>query len=181
MCLHQTVDTGYSNVCVLCGTEQFTLCLDSYSPTSAPITRPYDRVHRFCAKVDRLLGTHMPPPHDPVWAYLVAKSGLHGPETIRSALRESNIRNKHYDSVRTFCDVFTPYKCGAYHHVRTREFLKKEFELVHYKWSKKGLVKFFSYDWLLRHFLEKISSPLLVYLKHPTSTRRSRRYVAMLR
>ena len=181
MCVHQTVDTGYSNICVLCGTEQFTLCLDSYSATSAPITRPYDRAQRFSAKVDRLLGTHMPPPHDPVWLYLAAKKGLRGPTSVRTALRQSTLRNKHYDNIRTFCEAFTSYRCKTYQHDQTRSFLLNEFEFVHAKWSKKNLTKFFSYDWLLRHFLEKINSPLLVYLKHPTSKRRSRRYFSMLR
>ena len=180
MCNHRNVDTGYSNVCILCGTEEFTLSLDTYSPTSAPITRPYDRMHRFSTKVDRLLGTHTPPAHDPVWVYLAAKKGLRGPGSIRAALRASTIRNKQYDNIRTFCDAFTQYKCGAYNHDRTRSFLMKEFEIVHYEWSKKKISRFFSYDWLLRHFLEKIKSPLLVYLKRATSTRRSSRYMAML-
>ena len=181
MCIHHFVETGYSNICILCGVEQFTMCLDSYSPTSAPIARPYDRAQRFGAKVDRLLGTHMPPPHDPVWGFLDAKKGLRGPISIRAALRHSTLRNKHYDNVRTFCDAFTPFRCKVYDHHKTRSFLLDEFEFVHARWCARNLAKFFSYDWLLRYFLEKINSPLLVYLKHPTSKRRSRRYVAMLK
>ena len=181
MCVHENIDTGYSHVCVLCGAEQFTLGLDSYSATSAPIIRPYDRAQRFCAKVDRLLGTHMPPLHDPVWEYLSTQKGLRGPTTVRAALRRSSLRNKHYDNIRTFCECFTPYRCGPYEHERTRAFLLSEFDIVHARWCMKNLDQFFSYDWLLRHFLEKINSPLLVYLKRPTSKRRSKRYDAMLR
>ena len=39
---------------------------------------------------------------------------------------------------------------------------------------------FFSYDWLLRLFLEEMKSPLVCYLKKPTNKRREQKYRKML-
>ena len=111
-----------------------------------------------------------------MWEYLKTKV-LYTPTDIRSALRASTLRTKHYDSVRVFCDVFTTFRCRTYDHQSTYTILRNQFKWLHRVWQQSGGEHFFSYDWLIRKFLEELDHPLLVYLKPCTSKRRERRYV----
>ena len=177
MCSHDFFDTGYSLVCSLCGLERLTLSLDTFCTTSAPIQRSYDRLARFMNKVDKLLGVVYPREGDPVWAYLENRQ-LVGPDSVRAALRNSGLRDKHYDCVRVFCDAFTPFRVTAIDHHKTRLELERRFLHVHDKWTQRE--GFFSYDWLMRRFLEQMHSPLVAYLKPRTSVKRHRKYLKML-
>ena len=180
MCTHSFIETSYSKVCVLCGIETPVLCLDAFNLYSAPLERSYSRLARFQSKVERLLGVTCPRNADPVWEYLEQRS-LSTPSDIRIALRISSLKDKHYDSIRVFCDCFTDFKCAAYDHAQTHSFLLRQFEFLHNAWSASFSDKhFFSYDWLLRHFLEHMKSPLVDYLKPATSKRRAKKYLLKL-
>ena len=156
--------------------------LDSYNQYSAPLARSYQRKVRFLSKVDRLLGIVTPPATSAMWEVLdKQKDNLHNPDDVRKALRGCKVVMKHYDSLRTFTDSFTTFKCESYDTLRTRDYLEKRFTRVHSDWGRNSENKFYSYDWLIRVFLEEINSPLLVYLKPKTSKRREKRYIEMFK
>ena len=88
---------------------------------------------------------------------------------------------KHYDCLRVFTDAFTAYRCEPYDILRTKEYLLKRFVRVHSDWNRCQFQKFYSYDWLIRRFLEELNHPLLVYLKPRTSKRREKVYIEMFK
>ena len=182
MCDHQFVQTGWSLVCVKCGIEKPVVEIDTYNEHSAPLVRHYDRENRFVTKIDRLLGRIFPKRTDPVWNYLETQT-CKNPTEIRLALRKSKIQCKHYDCVSTFTRVFTKFRPEPFDEYVTREYLIKTFQNLHDKWSSccADEPSFFSYDWLIRVFLEQIKSPLIVYLKPATSKRRHDKYTALLK
>ena len=173
------VYTEYSQICTECGTETECLKLDTYSNNSAPLVRPYERHNRFASKLDKLLGWSHPTESSEVWKIFKNKKPAN-PSDVRKILRESKIKMKHYDCVRVFTDAFTKFRCQPYDALQTRNHLIRRFAIVYSEWSKSFHEKFFSYDWLMRVFLEEINSPLLVYLKPKTSKRRGKRYKKML-
>ena len=169
------------NVCVLCGVcTHSALRMDTYSPHASPLGRNYDRFARFQGKVDKLLGIGtVPKATDPVWTALEKAGGMKTPHDVRRVLRRCRVNNKHYDCIKTFCDVFTPFRCNAFHTLKTKEFLEMKFKDIQSRWREKTN-NFFSYNWLLRKFLESYDSPLVAYLKPPTNKRREKRYIKML-
>lgn len=184
MCDHLFLSTGYSNVCQKCGLETSCLRLDVWNKYSAPLHRNYDRGSRFHMKVEKLLGLHKGPSvQDPVWKTLKAQQAtLERPEDVRSALRRSSLKAKHYDCCRLFCKVFTKFRVAPYDSQRTEIYLNGAFKEVHRLWQKHELStgSFFSYDFLLRHFLETIKSPLVAYLKPRSNKRRVSKYKKLL-
>ena len=182
MCEHTFIFTNYSQVCTICGEEERIIFLDKYNPFSAPICKGYERVVRFRQKVDKLIFLFNPPPHkSPVWKFLETAAPLQGPADIRRALRKYKGKNKYYDSIRLFTRTFTPFRVKL-----TRDGLKLTNRLtmffdtvlrcwkhhnfsVDYEASLAGTetnrVPFFSYDYLLRHFLSILKSPLVAYCK----------------
>ena len=176
------ISTGWSTICSACGVEMPTLQLDTYSHFSAPLARTYDRIQRFTTKVDRMLGLIHPGEQDPIWKFLESQT-LQGPKSVRGALRRCPLKSKHYDCTKTFCDVFTAYRCGVFDFHKTKTYLLTCFRDVHDAWlySSRSGSGFFSYDWLMRRFLEKSGHPLLVYLKPRTSKRRNQRYLNMIK
>ena len=182
MCGHDfTVWTGYSTVCTQCGVEIMSIELDNFSSSCSVLNNGYDRVQRFALKVSKLLGLHNGPrATDPVWAYLeIHQSRLKTPTDIRHCLQLSKLKCKHYDSLRTFCDIFTDFRVQVDMY-RTQSYLVDMFRFLNSKWKMLDESSFFSYCWLLRYLLEKINSPLLVYLKPPTCRRRSQKYLRFL-
>jgi hypothetical protein len=193
MCDHTWLDTGHTMVCCNCGVERQVLVLNVWNKFSAPLNRQYDRVGRFKTKVDKLLGTHRGPRYsDPVWTELeqARRKGDRGtmgsPDDVRRVIRKSKLKTKHYDCVRIFCDVFTTFRLTPLYlkqnTERTREQLMHMFGEIHHVWlgcndTSDG---FFSYDFLLRFFLERMNSPLVVYLKPKTNKRRLQKYVEKL-
>ena len=165
--------------CTLCGVMEPTLALDTYCSHAGPIGRSYDRFVRFQTKIDRLLGIGTVPRHtDPVWAVL-EKATMQDPTDVRETLRQSRVVNKHYDCVKIFTDHFTDYRCPRFQVLATKRTLEAMFRDVKNRWGSRD--GFFSYDWLLRKFLECMDSPLLVYLKKPTNKRREQKYCSMIR
>ena len=183
MCEHTWLVTNCSNVCSSCGLERGVLKLDTWNKYAAPLTRNYDRKSRFSVKVDKLLGIHTGPHYsDKIWKVLETQS-LRTPNSIRKAIRHSGLNTKHYDCLRIFCDVFTKFQVTGYCPHRIKRYLEKCFADVHRCWLRTHWLQnsFFSYDFLLRYFLEEIQSPLLVYLKPKTNKRRLRKYVQKLK
>ena len=179
MCEHSFVSHRQIRCCVRCGLSQRFLRLDSYSPHASPLGRSYDRFQRFLTKIDRLLGIgSVPKPEDPVWHYLTAQT-MRGPGDVRRALRRSGLIHKHYDCVRAFTDAFTSFRCGAVNTLRTKAMLEQKFRFVKVRWGLRD--GFFSYDWLIRKFLEEGASPLTAYLKRPTNKKRELKYRHMMR
>ena len=177
MCEHNWLHIPGMQVCENCGLQRQLLEMDKFSVHSSPLGRCYDRVGRFQQKIDCLLGRgSIPKSEDPVWKYLEGKT-MTGPSDIRLALSKSKLKNKHYDHVRSFTDIFTKFRCDKYNQLETRGILMRKFSRVNRCFRG---TSFFSYGWLTRLFLEEMKSPLLVYLKKPTSKRRAKKYVHML-
>ena len=88
------------------------------------------------------------------------------------------MKAKHYDCIRSFTDIFTTYRVEKYNQLMTREHLIRQFNVLHQKWGRLKQVNkpWFSYDWLLRKFLEAMNHPLVAYLKPPTAKRREEKY-----
>ena len=168
--------------CRECGLTQQVLTLNTFNVNSAPIHTGYNRSHRFSLKVNKLIGLHSGPSiKDPVWEYLHKNElGLNTPYDVRCCLRASKLINKHYDSMRQFCDTFTPFRV-CINPMELKKDLLKKFELVAVRWHQHFFKGFFSYAWLMRHFLEEVGSPLVAYLKPQTCKRRHEKYEAMLK
>ena len=181
MCKHIFVHFPSVKVCTACGTAERVLCLDTFNLNSAPLYRGYNRRSRFSLKVRKLLGLHGGPSYeDPVWKYLNSQRvTLNSPFDVRASLRTSSLKNKHYDSIRNFCDVFTDLRTVSDPEpIKRRLFFK--FDRMYAKWNASSETKFFSYAWILRRFLNEINSPLVCYLKPPTCRRRDAKYTALL-
>jgi len=185
MCHHLLIETGYSTICTLCGVEKKNLHLDQFSHYSAPLIKGYCRVSRFRTKVGRLLGIYAGPScSDPVWPFLDArKDFLSSPADVRIVLHASKLKAKHYDCLRLFCDAFTDFKCPARRPpYQIMKLLEYKFCAIFTGWTRLlAETNFFSYTWLLRHFLEEINSGLIVYLKPRTSRKRHQRYLDKIR
>ena len=182
MCNHDFVHLDYCRICQICGLEEHQLRLDTYNVNSAPLHQGYNRRARFRLKVDKLIGYHSGPNvRDPVWAHLQQCRGLKTSTCVRRALRSFKISQKHYDSVRLFTRVFTPFVIPRVNTLATKESLEKQFEHVLVLWNRSRLTRpFFSYDFLLRRFLECIRSPLIVFVKPYTCKKRRRKYENLL-
>ena len=181
MCEHKYVYFSSLKVCIACGITTRELCLDTFNLNSAPLYRGYNRRSRFSLKVRKLLGLHGGPGYDdPVWRWLDSQRlTLNSPFDVRASLRTSPLKNKHYDSMRVFCDVFTDFKTILNPDpIKRRLFYK--FDRMYAKWNSAQIDKFFSYAWLLRKFLNEIDCPLVCYLKPPTCKRRDAKYTLML-
>lgn len=162
--------TSCSRVCVECGLEEAMLTLDSYSTFSAPLLKGYQREVRFRQKIDKLLSLQNSPPfYCPVWSYLESKRPLFTPKDIRKALRTYQGKNKHYDNIRLFTRVFTKFRVKIKRNVYDlNALLTKYFLCVVRLWNCYNItdtMPFFSYDYLLRVFLETLECPLVVYCK----------------
>ena len=179
VCRHSFLHTNCSRVCTKCGLEEGVLFLDTFNPCSAPLTREYNRTHRFLMKVDRLLGISAPASNDKVWRFLKQQT-FHDPASLRLVLRNSKMAVKHYDSIRCFCDAFTEFRCKPYDSHATKTYLLRSFAEILARWSCVKHDNFYSYDWLLRVLLEYVDSPLVVYLKPMTAKRRQTKYKRML-
>ena len=180
MCDHRFVFTPKSTkVCTLCGSERFVLTLDSYSVSSAPFDRGYSRRQRFKIKINKLFGLHSgPPAHHPVWKYLQGnRMLLNNPFDVRECLRRSNLKNKHYDDMRIFCDVFTDFTVHVSNQLQQRDRMLTEFDVIHCKWVNSGEIHFFSYAWLVRFLLKQVNPDLIAYLKPQTSKKRHLKYI----
>jgi hypothetical protein len=182
MCDHYWLETSYTKVCNRCGLETPFLTLSEWDAHSAPLSRNYDRQRRFQNKVDRLLGMHQGPQcGDPIWKYLETCPNLRCPSDIRNAIRRSSLTSKHYDCIRVFTDVFTTFRVQPKHDVhRLKKYLCDQFNTVHQLWAFSGQQGFFSYDFLLRKYVESTDSPLVVYLKPRTNKRRHTMYTKKL-
>ena len=183
-CEHRFLNTTWSKVCCLCGYTERVLYLDQFNTNSAPLYKGYNRRTRFTLKVNKLLGIHSGPnSEDPIWPYLAKRSlFLNSPLDIRNCLRNAPLRNKHYDCVRIFCDVFTDFKVSIdpQSTYQLQQYLFKQFETLYCRWNALRNSPFFSYAWLLRRFLTDIYSPLIVYLKPRTCKRRNIKYETLL-
>ena len=182
VCNHIYVYTTWSRTCILCGIESYFIALDTYSVFSAPLEHGYSRVHRFRMKIDKLLALHSGPNCvDPIWKYLDSrKIFLNTPFDIRQCIRRSKLTLKHYDCVRIFSDAFTNFSVGISCPIVLKNTLVTKFDKLHYNWMQVDQRSFFSYDWVLRYFLEEIRSPLVVYLKPKTCRRRDEKYKKLL-
>ena len=181
MCIHFWLETTHTRVCNKCGLETQLLKLSEWDKHSAPLMRNYDRPRRFENKIDKLLGIHAGPAHtDPIWKYLENERNLSSPADVREAIRRSTLRAKHYDCVKIFSDVFTPFRMIINDVHSLKQKLCAQFNVVHQRWAFSGETSFFSYDFLIRLFLEELESPLVVYLKAPTNRRRHMMYIRKL-
>ena len=184
MCQHVWRCTDCSRVCHLCGLERWSLSLDRFATYSAPMHTGYDREARFKLKVDKLLGFHSGPGFaDPVWNALdERRADMKCPRDVRRVLRGLDLKNKHYDCVKLFTTVFTPFRVTKLFDVLLlKQRLTRMFSDVLVKWNRFAHQQpFFSYDFLLRYFLEVLRSPLAVFVKPYTCKRRKKKYLAML-
>ena len=182
MCLHEWLHTSCSKVCRECGIERRMLRLDIYNVNSAPLERGYNRRQRYRTKVDKLLGLHSGPHcEDAIWIHLDKhRITLNTPFDVRECLRASSLKNKHYDSIRTFTDAFTTFRVD-HNQIDDKRFLMNEFDALYSGWATCFEESFFSYAWLLRYFLEKRNSKLTVYLKPKTCKRRNAKYLQKIK
>ena len=182
LCYHSYIYTDYSRICCICGEESPSMRLDTYNKFSAPLIKGYNRESRFKIKITKLVGLHSGPKHaDLVWPLLNrVKSELHHPNDIRKHLRSFCLRHKHYDSVRTFTDIFTSFRVSHVDPYRHRKIIHTRFVDILMAWTAQNLNTFFSYDYLLRYILDEIKSPLIVYCKAATSKKRLQKYDDML-
>lgn len=184
MCKHKFALTTWSKVCLHCGHTERVLTLDTYNVYSAPIHQGYSRSFRFKNKVDKLLGLNSGPnSEDPIWKYLERnRVAINNPFDVREVIRSSQLKNKHYDCVRIFCDAFTNFRVKTERDSpRIREQLVKSFSEIYSMWCIYDGKTFFSYDWILRYLLEKRKSPLVVYLKPRTCKKRNEKYLAKIK
>ena len=178
MCKHVFVYTSWCKTCTLCGSESYFLALDTYSVFSAPLERGYSRIQRFKIKIDKLLALHSGPNcGDPIWKYLDSrKLFLNTPFDVRQCIRRSKLKLKHYDCIRIFTDAFTNFRVNTSNSLVLKNTLVDLFDKLYYKWMQLNKNSFFSYDWVLRYFLENMKSPLVVYLKPKTCRQRDLKY-----
>ena len=179
MCEHRFLETSYTRVCIKCGVEHTTLTLDKYAVHSAPLAKGYERSVRFRQKIDKLLCLQNAPPLNcPIWEYL-NKQNMTCPTDVRYALRRYTLKNKHYDCIRLFTRVFTDFRVVFKQTPpRLNEQLTSKFNNVIRLWRRYNMVgtmPFFSYDFLLRVFLEELKCPLVVYCKPVTCQKRHAR------
>ena len=171
------IDTGYSVICKECGLEQHIIRIGNYSKHCSPLRSGYNRQQRWNLKINKLIGYHSGPTlTDPIWGYL--KKNKHMLQTtfdVRQCIRNSNLKHKHYDSMRVFTDCFTNHRV-LIDSVKTKDILIEKFKFVNSRWNASGEKSFFSYCWLLRKFLTQMDSPLTIYLKPPTCQRRASKY-----
>ena len=163
---------------------------DEFNISSAPLTRNYEREGRFMTKVDKLLGILSPKYQDPVWSLLSSSKEMSGSQDIRKVLRHSSLKDKHYDCVRTFTLLFTSSSSELKEPQKVRAHLRARFKTIHSRWrgllavNPESALGFFSYDWLLRKFLEEGDLPdlngLVRFLKPRTSKRRAKKYQTLL-
>jgi hypothetical protein len=178
MCKHVWLTTDHTHICSQCGLEEVYLSVDKYNKFSAPLNRSYNRLTRFCTKLDKLLAIHSGPrATDPVWSFIHSSCKKHfTPKDIRHALRRSDLKLKHYDSIRIFSDAFTNFKIRPFNVHTLRDVLIVKFNFIHRRWKVANIKQFFSYDFLIRMFLEDINSQLLIYLKPSSNKQRLRKY-----
>lgn len=178
MCKHEYVFTSWCKTCKLCGLESSFLSLDKYNVYSAPLERGYNRTQRFRIKIDKLLCLHNGPNClDPIWKYLDGqKLFMNTPFDVRQTIRRSKLKLKHYDSVRIFSDAFTTFRISLHEPLALKKHLLRRFDKLYHRWVLANDPSFFSYDWILRHFLEAMNSPLVVYLKPQTCRKRDQKY-----
>ena len=183
MCQHAYVYSSWAKTCVNCGIESYFISLDTYSVYSAPLERGYSRSQRFRIKLDKLLALHSGPNcEDPIWKYLDSKKlFLNNPFDVRQCIRSSKLKLKHYDCVRIFSNAFTPFRVTlGKSPLVLKKILLRKFETIFYRWMQTECTSFFSYDWILRYFLEELKSPLVVYLKPKTCRKRNKKYIDKL-
>ena len=183
MCRHTWLLNGHSMICGSCGLQRAYLPMNRYNKYGAPIVPGYNRATRFKLKVDKLLCIHMGPNSSaPIWEFLKEYTGpMNTPADVRRCLRSSTLKAKHYDCIRIFSNIFTPFRVGV-HQVHTiRAELLRQFDTIYIPWSLSGLTRFISYDYLMRRFLEAMNSPLLQYCKPRTCKRRLLKYAELIR
>ena len=148
MCLHKWLHTSCTKVCRECGVERRMLRLDVYNVNSAPLERGYNRRQRYRTKVDKLLGLHSGPHcEDEIWVYLDKhRITLNTPFDVRECLRASSLKNKHYDSIRTFSDAFTTFRV-EHNQIDVKRFLLHSFDELYSGWVTCFDDSFFSYAW----------------------------------
>lgn len=176
MCEHHYIHTSHSRVCDRCGVEMRVLRLDTFNIFSAPLCKGYQRVVRFRQKIDKLLYLqNAPSANCLVWEYLNGKT-LHNPGDVRKSLRNYSGKNKHYDSVRLFTRAFTSFRvCLKHSPDKLKAIMTQSFSSIIRLWNRYNVtdeMSFFSYDFLLRYFLQKLKSPLIVYCKPVTCHKR---------
>jgi hypothetical protein len=180
-CEHDYICNEYSKICTNCGLQETILTLDNYNVYSAPILKTYDRRHRFKLKLQKLLLLHSGPKFsEPVWKIL-EKGSMDTIVELRMVLRNSNLKQKHYDTIRLFAKIFCKIQIDIeqdpYVLLQT---MFKEFEEIHFAWKRTVNDLFFSSDWLLRMLVKKYCPKLIVFLKPATSVLRNQKYSAML-
>jgi len=180
-CSHEYTCNLFSKICIRCGIQSTVLNLDTYNVFSAPILKSYDRRHRFKVKLHKVLMLHTGPKHsEPVWNVLEANE-MKTITELRTVLRNSKLKQKHYDSIRLFAKIFCkinvdlpqdPYVLS--------QTMFRDFEEIHFAWKRNPHDLFFSSDWLLRMLVAKYCSKLLLFLKPATSETRNKKYTDML-
>jgi hypothetical protein len=177
MCEHVFIHTSHTRVCGICGVEKSVLRLDTYNVFSAPLCKGYQRVVRFRQKLDKLIFLqNAPPVKCPIWKYLESQKDLTGPCDVRRVLRTYKGKNKHYDCIRLFTRVFTPFRVRMKMRAdRLKEIMTVFFSSIIRLWGRYNVhteMSFFSYDFLLRCFLERLDSPLTAFCKPVTCQKR---------
>lgn len=177
MCQHHFIHTTHTRVCDKCGVETTVLRLDTFNVFSAPLCKGYQRAVRFRQKIDKLLYLQNAPALKcPVWKYLESQKELSTPGDVRRSLRTYTGKNKHYDCIRLFTRVFTPFRVSLKRSPdRLNALLTQLFSSIIRLWNRHNMMRdmpFFSYDFLLRNFLEKLESPLVVFCKPVTCHKR---------
>ena len=187
-CVHQLLVTDQDTVvCQKCGVERSILVNTPTFHThmrTAPLTRFYSRPDRWLTLLRKVVGIHSgPSSHDPMWDHLRKFDKFATVDELKTAMRKSNLANKHYPCIHQFARCFcSNYKVPKPNPDIVLKQLTVYFEHIlklHHRTNKSE--SFFSYNWLLEQGLHLFNfTEYLPYIKLLKCQTRRANYVSAL-
>ena len=185
-CVHSFFDTNYStSVCYSCGLEKLTALTpqEGYT-TNVPLTNGYSRHHRMSMLLKQLFDPrHYGSPNSEVIAHTLRHGPFqHGTKLLqwlsKLKVKHKQYQNSHYYfAIASPTYVIPPPPCAAKVHSIEREFAKLEQRFTERSHDYKS---FFSYNWLLRKFLQVEKLPFyLQFVKSIKCKKRMKMYETM--
>lgn len=119
----------------------------------------YRRSKRFTEMLRKLVYPYTEKKDDPILELFLKKEKFETITEFITALKSSNIKDKRYQSIHTFCKLF----CSDYktvHPLSSNQFdrLVRMFKNVEHKFSRLTIgIPFFNYNWLLFELLHKMN------------------------
>ena len=148
-----TISRHDTYICTKCGLEKPFLQPNSTECVIYSLMTPYSRTARFRELLDKLLGMSSGPhARDPIWGYLAKGAPYKTALDIYTAIKLSDLKNKHYADLHIFCKCFLKSYIEPMHPECVRELREgfiADFEEVLHSWARTSATSFFSYNWLL--------------------------------